>query len=278
MGGGALAHVGEELLFEGEDLVLGVQHLALVILQLGGGEALGVGQGLLAFVVGGREVQVGARDFDVVAEYVVEAHLERLDAGALALAGFDLGDVLAAVPAEVAQLVELGVEAGADGAAIGEVERRLIGDGFEDEAWRRRAARRGGRGWSAGAGGLLGSAKQRLRAGIFSSERPRARRSRGPAEPSVTLASRRSRSRMPASCFAQFGAQDGLLQQFAYGVEALLDFGAVHGGAQEALAQEAAAHAGEGLIENGQDGGLARRRLRQRQARRAARSVPGCGR
>ena len=91
-----------------EDLLFGVEHFALVILQLGGGEALGVDQGLLAFVVGGREVQIGAGDFDVVAEDVVEADLQRGDAGALALAGFDLGDVLVAVLAEVAELVELG--------------------------------------------------------------------------------------------------------------------------------------------------------------------------
>ena len=55
---------------------------------------------------------------------------------------------------------------------------------------------------------------------------------------------------------AQFGAQDGLLAEFADGVEALLDFGAVHGGAQEALAEETAAHAGEGLIEHAEDGEL----------------------
>ena len=53
---------------------------------------------------------VGFGDLDVVAEDVVEADLERLDAGALALAGFDLGDVLPAVLAEVAQFVEFGVD------------------------------------------------------------------------------------------------------------------------------------------------------------------------
>ena len=73
--GGALADGGEEFLFEGEDFVFGVEHFALVIFQLGGGEAFGVGEGLLALVVGGREVLVGAGDFDVVAEDVVEANL-----------------------------------------------------------------------------------------------------------------------------------------------------------------------------------------------------------
>ena len=55
---------------------------------------------------------------------------------------------------------------------------------------------------------------------------------------------------------AQFGAQDGLLAEFADGVEALFDFGAVHGGAQQALAEQTAAHAGEGLIEHAEDGEL----------------------
>ena len=111
MRGGELAHFGEELLFERQDFLLGIQHLALVVLQLRRGEALGIDQRLLAFVIGGRQVHVGVRDFDVVAEDVVEADLERLDAGARAFARFDLGDVLAAVPAEIAQFVQFGVEA-----------------------------------------------------------------------------------------------------------------------------------------------------------------------
>jgi len=53
---------------------------------------------------------IGAGDFDVVAEDVVEAHLERSDAGALALAGFDLGNVSLAVLAEVAEFIEFGYE------------------------------------------------------------------------------------------------------------------------------------------------------------------------
>ena len=55
-----LAHRREELLLQREDLLLGVQHLALVVLQLRRGEALGVDQRLLAFVIGGRQVLVGA--------------------------------------------------------------------------------------------------------------------------------------------------------------------------------------------------------------------------
>ena len=132
--GGAAAYVGEEFLFEFQDLLFGVEHLALVLLQLRRGEALGVGQGLLALVVGRSQVQVGAGDLDVVAEYIVEADLERGDAGALPLARFDLRDVLLAVLAQVAQFVEFRVVAGANRAAVGQVDRRLVGDGFQDQA------------------------------------------------------------------------------------------------------------------------------------------------
>ena len=98
--------------------------------------------------------------------------------------------------------------------------------------------------------------KQRLSAGIFSSERPRASRSRGPADAEGDLGEQAFEIEDARELLAQFGAQDGLLTQFADGVEALFDFGAVHGGAQQALAQQAAAHAGEGLIEHAEQGEL----------------------
>ena len=134
MSGGAFADFGEELSLERENLVLGVEHFALVILQFGSGEAFGVGQRLLALVIGGRQMLIRARDLDVVAEDVVEAHLEGGDARALALAGLDLGDVLLAVLAEIAEVVEFGMVSGANRAAIRQVERRFIGDRPEDEA------------------------------------------------------------------------------------------------------------------------------------------------
>ncbi len=78
VGGGGLADFGEDLLFEFEDLLFGGEDLALVFLQFGSGEALGVDQRLFALVIGGSEMQVGFRDLDVVAEDVVEADLQRL--------------------------------------------------------------------------------------------------------------------------------------------------------------------------------------------------------
>ena len=48
------------------------------------------------------------------------------------LARFDLRDVLAAVAAEVAQLIEFGVVTGANRAAVGDIHGRRIGDGGQN--------------------------------------------------------------------------------------------------------------------------------------------------
>ena len=125
-----------------QDPLVRLQHLLLVLLELRGDEALAAGDRLLADVVGGHERQVRLADLDVVAEDAVEADLERRDAGARALALLDGGDRRAPAAADLAQLVELGVDAVADDAAlaqagaaarprasrsmsVGDVERRI---------------------------------------------------------------------------------------------------------------------------------------------------------
>ena len=75
---------------------------------------------------------VGLGNLDVVAEDIVEADFQRLNSGAGPLALLDLCDILPAIAADIAQLVEFGVIARANCAAIGEIERRLIGDGGEN--------------------------------------------------------------------------------------------------------------------------------------------------
>ena len=199
-------------LLERQNLLLGVEHLALVVLQLRRGEALGVDQRLLAFVIGGREVQIGVGDFDVVAEDVIEADLERLDAGALPLARFDLRDVLAAVLAEIAQLVELGIES-----RRGWCRRRSRLSGGSSEMASRMASATSGsssrRSCSARSRAACCVSKQRFSAGIFSSERPSASRSRGPADAERDLGEQPLQIENAAQLLAQFGAQDGLLQQ-----------------------------------------------------------------
>ena len=67
-----------------------------------------------------------------------------------------------------------------------------------------------------------------------------------------------------AELFAQFGAQDGLLQELPHGVETQLDLRAVHRGPQQPLAQQPAAHAGERGIEHRQHRGPLRAANRSR--------------
>jgi hypothetical protein len=72
-GGDAGANVDEELAFDFEDSLVGGKDFALVVFEFGRSEALGVDEGLLAFVIGGGVREIGFGDFDVVAEDLIEA-------------------------------------------------------------------------------------------------------------------------------------------------------------------------------------------------------------
>ncbi len=71
---------------------------------------------------------MGLGDFNVEAENLVVADAQRADAGALALAFLHGGDNLAAVLAQVAQFVELGMAAAANDAGVAGLRRRVFGD------------------------------------------------------------------------------------------------------------------------------------------------------
>jgi len=103
---------------EGEHVCNPDRRVDFELFQLGCGETLGVHQSLLALVVGRSQMLVGFRNLDVVTEDIVEADLERRDAGAGALALLDLDQVGAAVLGDVAQLVQLRIKTRADGASI----------------------------------------------------------------------------------------------------------------------------------------------------------------
>ena len=138
-------------------------------------------------------MQVRLRDLDVVAEHAVEADLERVDAGARALALLHLGDHLAARSADRLQLVERRVDAVAREAAIARErawlvdERPLdqIADVGEVVEFRKQAAEQRR---------LHLVEHQRGGAGLTPSDIRRATRSRGPAVPSATRPTSRSMS------------------------------------------------------------------------------------
>ena len=77
-------------------------------------------------VVGRDRVQIRLGDLDVVAEHAVVAHLQRVDAGARALALFELRDHLFARSADAPQVVEPRVEAVANIAAVAHERARLV--------------------------------------------------------------------------------------------------------------------------------------------------------
>ena len=77
-------------------------------------------------------VQVGLGNLQVVAKHGVELDLQRTNACALALALLNLSDVLLAVAAQVAQLVERSIDAPANHAAIIDGQWRLVFQCGED--------------------------------------------------------------------------------------------------------------------------------------------------
>jgi hypothetical protein len=106
---------------------LGAEDFAFQLLERGGSEAFRADQRLLAFVIGGCEMEIGFGNLHVIAEDGIEADFERIDAGALALALFHCRDDLLGVLAEVAEFIEVRVEAAANDAGIGGKGGRFFG-------------------------------------------------------------------------------------------------------------------------------------------------------
>ena len=129
-----LPDLAEKPVLELGDLLLGGQHLFLVLLELGREEPLRAHQGLLADVIGRDEVEVRLGHLDVVAEDLVITDLERVDARPFPLPLLEAGDEGFAGAADRPQLVELGVEAVLDDSALGEEKGRLVEDGPVDES------------------------------------------------------------------------------------------------------------------------------------------------
>ncbi len=118
LGSDRATQLGENAALDFDNLFLGVENLRLVFLQLRRGKTFGIDQRLFAFVVGGRVVQVRLRDFDVVTENRVELNLQRADAGAQALALFNLREILLAIARQNAKFVESSVNAAGNYTAI----------------------------------------------------------------------------------------------------------------------------------------------------------------
>ena len=71
---------------------------------------------------------IGGGHLDEVAEHVVMAHLQRLDAGRLGIGRLQSGDDLARAVAELALLVEIGARAVTDEASVARIDRQALGE------------------------------------------------------------------------------------------------------------------------------------------------------
>ena len=128
----------EQFALEGDRALLRAQDAVLVLLELLGDEPFRVRHRLLADVFRRCGRELGAGDFDVVAEDFVVADLERLDARALLFGGLEPGDPVAALRRGVAQFIQLGMIARADHAALADGRRRLVHHGPLDRLPQRR--------------------------------------------------------------------------------------------------------------------------------------------
>ena len=104
-----VAHqIGKKLCLQRQNLVFSPKNLLFIFLQLLGDVALSLCQCLLAHPFSRHLVLIGVAHLQIVAEHVVVAYLQRLDARLLGLALLNLQQVVLARIGNVAQIVEFG--------------------------------------------------------------------------------------------------------------------------------------------------------------------------
>ena len=135
LGRDLLPHPGEALIFQRRQTFAGRKHLALQCLELGGDVALAVGERLLTNIIRRSLFDIRFGNFDIIAEHFVIAHPELGNAGALPLAGFDIGKAVVAAAHQIPQTVDLLVKAAADDSALPQGKGRLLRNGPVNEGF-----------------------------------------------------------------------------------------------------------------------------------------------
>ena len=123
----------KELVFQLYTPFLSAEDLAFHRLQLGRNEALAVGDGLLAHIIGRHLVQIRFGHLDIVTEHRIEAHLERLDSSARNFILLQFRDPIFPPAHRRAQFVQGRIETIADQPALLYRQRRLFHDGPRDQ-------------------------------------------------------------------------------------------------------------------------------------------------
>ncbi len=111
------------------DLLLGSQHLLLVLLEVRSNVTFGIFERLLALVVGRDFGGVGVSDLDVVAEDLVESDLQAGDSGAADLLSLKASDPILPAAGDRMELIECAIVAPADHTSFSRAERRLVHEG-----------------------------------------------------------------------------------------------------------------------------------------------------
>ena len=246
--------VGKQLVLQNQQPLVGAEDLVFQLFQFRGDVPLAGGQGLLAGKGIRHAVGVRAADLDVVAEHLVEADLQLGDAGLLPQAGLHLGEEALAAVHDVPQLVHLGVVAGADGAAVLEVCRRVVHDGAAHQRQDiRQRVDAGGQVSQQRGVQSLGDAAH-LRQGLAGvgqgADLPRgggAVQDAGGQPLDV---------KHPAQRLFQVGAGDVFLIQRVHRVQPGVDGAGVHQRLLDPAAQQPLAHGGLGLVQHPQKGAL----------------------
>jgi len=68
--------IHEKLALDFHNALIGGENFAFILLEFRGGEALGIDERLLSFVIGGREMQIRFRNLNVIPEDLIEANLQ----------------------------------------------------------------------------------------------------------------------------------------------------------------------------------------------------------
>ncbi len=126
LAGGGLPQLAEELVFQSGDPGLRRQDLVLQVLELLGDEPFAVHQGLLADIILRHHAVIALGHLDIIAEHLVEAHLQALDAGALLFPPLQRGHHVRPMRQDIAQTVHLFVIAGADEVPLSDGEGQAV--------------------------------------------------------------------------------------------------------------------------------------------------------
>ena len=109
-----------------ENLLLGGQYLGFQFFEFLSDISFAASKGLLAGPLRRHLRLVGVRHLKVIAEDVVEADFQRVDAGFLGFALLDVGEDAATVGSQVGEFVEFGVDATLEDAALARHHRRVF--------------------------------------------------------------------------------------------------------------------------------------------------------